>query len=182
VVVHDEEGILIVDQHALHERVMFEKLLERMREGPLERQRLLAPAIVEVAPRELEALEELGDLLARIGIEAEPAGPRAVAVHASPTLLFERGVEPTGFLRELLARAADGDFGRGDRLEASLAEILDMMACKAAIKAGDRLAPAELAELLQWRERVERSTNCPHGRPTSLRITIRELERRFGRG
>lgn len=182
VVVHDEEGILIVDQHALHERVMFEKLLERMREGPLERQRLLAPAIVEVAPRELEALEELGDLLGSIGIEAEPAGPRAVAVHASPTLLFERGVEPTGFLRELLGRAADGDFGRGDRFEASLAEVLDMMACKAAIKAGDRLAPEELAELLRWRERVERSTNCPHGRPTSLRITIRELERRFGRG
>ncbi len=189
VVTHDEQGILIVDQHALHERVMFEKLLERVARGDLESQRLLVPTIVEATPAEVEALGDLGELLARIGLDAVAAGPRAVAVHGYPSFLFERGVDPVDFVPELLGKAADGTLAatgrssgaRKEAMEASLAATLDMMSCKAAVKAGDRLSVDELRELLAWRERVERSTNCPHGRPTSLRITIRDLERQFGR-
>jgi DNA mismatch repair protein MutL len=190
-VTQDAEGLLIVDQHALHERVMFEKLFERVARGPLERQALLVPAIVECGAREIESLEALAPLFERLGIEATPAGPRSIAVHAFPSFLFERGVDAGDFLRELVAKAADGTLGAAasdaptalaTEVESALADTLDMMACKAAVKAGDRLTIEELRELLAWRERVERSTNCPHGRPTSLRITMRDLERQFGRG
>jgi DNA mismatch repair protein MutL len=181
-VTQDEAGLLIIDQHALHERVMFETLHERVEAGPLESQRLLMPAVVPVDGRQIEMLAELAPLLARLGIDAEPMGPKTVAVHAFTSLLFERGVDPVTFMQELLGRTdvvADG--GPGSGTEAALHEVLDMMACKAAIKAGDRLEPAEIRELLDRRESVERSSNCPHGRPTTLRLSLRDLERQFGR-
>jgi DNA mismatch repair protein MutL len=180
VVTQDEQGILIVDQHALHERVMFERLLERIARGPLERQTLLLPTILETGGGEVELLDDLAPLCERIGLELRQAGPRSIAVQAFPSFLIERGVEVEPFVRELLAKAIE----EGSRCDAegALAETLDMMACKAAIKAGDSLTTEELRDLLALRERVERSTNCPHGRPTSLRITIRDLERQFGRG
>ncbi len=178
-VTQDEQGLLIIDQHALHERVMFETLLEAVGKGTLESQRLLMPAMLEIDPVQMERLHSLQGLLARIGIEAEPAGPAAIAVHAFSSFLFERNVEPAEFLRDLLDRAARE--GLGDDPESALHETLDMMACKAAVKAGDRLGPREIADLLRQRERVERSSNCPHGRPTTLRLTIRELEKQFGR-
>ncbi len=178
-VTQDEQGLLIIDQHALHERVMFEVLLEAIRNGNLESQRLLMPAMVEVDPSQVDLLEGLRPLLTRIGIEAEPAGPAAVAIHAFSSFLFERNVEPSEFLRDVLDRAARE--GVNTDPEAALHETLDMMACKAAIKAGDRLSEREIVELLGRREQVERSSNCPHGRPTTLRLTIADLERQFGR-
>ena len=95
------------------------------------------------------------------------------------SFLFDRGVEPPEFVRELLDRTARE--GVNTDPEAALHETLDMMSCKAAIKAGDRLSDREIAELLAQRERVERSSNCPHGRPTTLRLTFRDLEKQFGR-
>ncbi len=179
IVTQDEEGILIIDQHALHERVMFETLLGAIGKGNLEAQRLLVPATVELEPTEAELLEELRPLLGRIGIELESTGPGTVAVHAFSSFLFDRGVEPQAFIEELFGRAAGEGLPSGP--EAALHETLDMMACKAAIKAGDKLSQAEIAELLRHRESVERSSNCPHGRPTTLRLSLRELERQFGR-
>jgi DNA mismatch repair protein MutL len=177
-VVEDREGILVVDQHALHERAMFEELHARVSQSPLESQRMLVPAAVEVDARAAECVEEAAPLLARLGIDLVPAGPRSVLVQAFPTFLLGRGVEPADFVPGLLARIADE--GRAD-VEAALSEVLDMMACKAAVKAGDRLSGAELEALLDARERLERASNCPHGRPTSLRISLRDLERSFGR-
>ncbi len=179
IVTQDEHGMLIIDQHALHERVMFEKLKARIGTGNLESQRLLMPATVNVDRTQAALLEDLKPLLARIGIEADTIGPAAIAIHSFTSLLFERGVDPVTFMTELLEKAANR--GVNNDTEAALHETLDMMACKAAIKAGDKLAPEELAELLKSRERIERSSNCPHGRPTSLRLTIKELEKQFGR-
>jgi len=177
-VVEDREGILVVDQHALHERAMFEELHARIAQSPLESQRMLVPAAVEVDARAAECAEEAAPLLARLGIELVAAGPRSVLVQSYPTFLLGRGVEPGEFVPALLARLADE--GRAD-VEAALSEVLDMMACKAAVKAGDRLSSTELEALLDARERLERASNCPHGRPTSLRISLRDLERSFGR-
>ncbi|MAD20406.1 MAG: DNA mismatch repair protein MutL [Planctomycetaceae bacterium] len=179
-VTQDADGLVIIDQHALHERVMFEQLHERFSRGPLESQRQLVPVVFDAEPSAIAALETLAPLLERLGIDAVPAGPRGIAIHAFPSLLLHRRVDPAPFLSELLDRAADGQVDREDH-EAALSEVLDVMSCKAAIKAGDRLGEREIAELLAMRDRIDREGSCPHGRPTHLRIPIAEIERRFGR-
>ncbi|MBL0927803.1 MAG: hypothetical protein IBJ11_09145, partial [Phycisphaerales bacterium] len=188
IVTQDEQGVVIIDQHALHERVMFEKLRQRLEAGggKLQAQRLIMPAVVPCSAQQLERAADLGPVLERLGIEAEPIGASALAVHAFPTFLFDRRVDPVAFMADLLDQAEAGLLGSpgADRArleEAALHEVLDMMACKAAVKAGDALSPAELEELLTLREQVERSSNCPHGRPTAIRLTLRDLEKRFGR-
>ncbi len=195
VVTQDEHGLVIIDQHALHERVMFERLSARIlgQGKAMESQRLLMPAVVEVEAKRQGLLQSLEPLLAVLGLEVDAMGPRQVAVHAFPTLLFDRGVDPAAFVGELLdlaekgeldeARAAgrDGVALGAAQIEPALHVVLDMMSCKAAVKAGDALSDAELTELLAERERIERSTSCPHGRPTSLRLTLKDLEKRFGR-
>lgn len=179
VVTQDEHGVLIVDQHALHERVMFESLLARVTQSDLESQRLLTPVIVDAGPAQVARLDELTPLLTRIGVDAAPLGPKQIAVHAFPTFLFDRRVEPAEFLTSLFDQASASDFVPGS--EDALRDVLDMMACKAAVKAGDRMTDSELHELMRLRDAVERSSNCPHGRPTTVRLSIRELERLFGR-
>jgi DNA mismatch repair protein MutL len=183
-VTQDEQGVVIIDQHALHERVMFEYLLARVSARGLESQRLLAPAVIDAAPVAIERLADLKPLLDRLGLEAEPIGPTRVAVHAFPSFLFDRGVDEAEFVGALLERASDERFIEAIKSgsEESLRDVLDMMACKAAVKAGDRLTESELVELTRLRDEVERSSNCPHGRPTSVRLTIRELDKLFGRG
>ena len=186
-VTQDEQGVVIIDQHALHERVMFETLRKRIEIGNLESQNLLVPDVFDATARQIEILDDLQPLLAKLGISAEADGPATVAVHGFASLLFERGVEPGVFVGELLARVESEGLGGSRRAtdavssEAALHEVLDMMACKAAVKAGDRLSDEELARLLEMRDEVERSSNCPHGRPTSIRLTIKELEKQFGR-
>ena len=179
IVTQDEAGLLIIDQHALHERVLFEQLNAAIGKGNLESQRLLMPETIELDLTQIELLDELQPMLERIGIEAQQIGPGSIGINAFSSLLFERGVEPGPFMRELLDKAANEGFN--DNPEAALHEVLDMMACKAAIKAGDKLTSQEIADLLQQRDKVERSSNCPHGRPTTLRLTIQDLERQFGR-
>ena len=179
-VTQDEEGLVIIDQHALHERVMFEQLHARFSEGPLESQRQLVPVVFAAEPASIAALETLAPLLDRLGIDAVAAGPRGIAIHAFPSLLIHRRVDPAAFLAELLDRAADGQVDHEDH-EAALSEVLDVMSCKAAVKAGDRLGEREIAELLAMRDRIDRDGSCPHGRPTHLRIPLAEIERRFGR-
>ena len=184
-VAQDEDGLVIVDQHALHERVMFETLRKRvLGEGkPLESQRLLMPVIVDADAERQGMLEEMQPLLEKIGVELSPIGPDAVAVQAFPSFLFERNVEPVTFINDLLDKAEAGqlDLSNPNAEEAALHEVLDMMSCKAAVKAGDRMSEDELSALLAKRHEIERSSNCPHGRPTTLRLTLKDLEKQFGR-
>jgi len=182
-VTQDEQGIVIIDQHALHERVMFEELRLRILDGNLESQRLLMPVVLSASPVRIDLLDELQPLLTRIGIEASAMGPQQVGIHAFPTLLFERKVEPDAFLSEVLDKAEDGslDLTNPGADESVMHEVLDMMACKAAVKAGDGMSAEELAALLVRRDEIERASNCPHGRPTTIRLTINELEKYFKR-
>ena len=156
---------------------MYEELLARVSRGPLEAQRLLIPEVVDVSTTQLELLEQIQPLLAKIGIEVSAFGPGSVAVHAFPSFLEK--LQPGVFVRELL------EHGEQELLdlheEEVLHEVLDMMACKAAVKAGDPLTPQEIEALLVRRELVERSSNCPHGRPTTLRLSLRDLEKQFKR-
>ena len=185
IVFAEGEDLVIVDQHALHERVMFEEIRTRILKGDLMSQRLLVPAHCPVAPESIARLEDLAGLFARLGIEVRESGPRALAVSAFPAFLLRRGVDPAEFVGDVLANdaiaAAVASSSEGAAREAALAQVLDTMACKAAVKGGDRLSPEEIARLLRAREATGRATNCPHGRPTSVRIALADIERRFGR-
>lgn len=176
-VVEVEDGLLIIDQHALHERILYEELRRRTAERPLESQRLLLPDVVRVPADRMEALEEHAELLQRLGLVLAAAGPQAVAVHAFPTLLARVNVQE--FVRDLLDLL--GERGQRPNLEALVHDVLDMMACKAAVKAGDPLTAEEVEALLAQRARAERPSHCPHGRPTTLRLTLRDLEGQFKR-
>jgi len=185
-IVHaDASGIVITDQHALHERVMFAELRRRITEGNLMQQRFLVPLPVAVPPEAMVALESLIPLLQRLGIEANPSGPRSLAIHAFPVFLLERGVDAAVFIAQILGDEAvvrGVEAGQIDHArEAALADVLDMKACKAAVKAGDRLSREEAARLIAVGAQTDRGTHCPHGRPTSIHIPLADLERRFGR-
>ena len=176
-VAESDDGLIIIDQHALHERIMYEELLVRVNRGPLESQRLLLPAVLAASNRQIALLDQIGPLLARLGIEVAPFGPDQLAVHAFPSFLSR--LDPATFVRELLERGEQELLDlHGEEL---LHEVLDMMACKAAVKAGDPLTSAEIQSLLARRELIDRSSNCPHGRPTTLRLTLNDLEKQFKR-
>jgi DNA mismatch repair protein MutL len=176
----DEQGVLIIDQHALHERMMFNTLLSRVTgTGALEQQGLLTPIVVEVAPAIIDQFDDLQELFDRIGINAAPMGPRSVGVSSVPTFLLSRNVDPGAFLDDLFERIEREGFVPSK--EEALHEVLDMMSCKAAIKAGDKLSETELADIIALRDTTDRAASCPHGRPTTVRLTIDELERLFDR-
>ncbi|MEM9166264.1 MAG: DNA mismatch repair protein MutL, partial [Planctomycetota bacterium] len=111
--------------------------------------------------------------------QVSPLGPDAIGVHAFPSFLFDRGVDPGRFIAELLDQAAATP--HPPTSEEALHSVVDMMSCKAAVKAGEKLRGDELDSLLALRESVERSSSCPHGRPTSVRLTLRQLEKLFHR-
>ncbi len=176
-VVETIEGMIIIDQHALHERIMYEDLRKRLLRGPLESQRLLLPAIVTASPRQLSLLGQIQPVLQRLGIEIGEFGPGTIAVQSFPSFL-ER-LDPVEFVRELLERGEQELLDLHE--EELLHELLDMMACKAAVKAGDPLSQGEIEALLARRDLVDRASNCPHGRPTTLRLTLKELAKQFKR-
>jgi DNA mismatch repair protein MutL len=122
-------------------------------------------------------LEENAELLARLGIEVTPFGSDAIAVHAFPALLKDTDV--ASFMRDLLDHFSQHE--AGSSTEVIIHGLLDMMACKAAVKAGDPLTDEEIQALLRQKDLIEKSSNCPHGRPTMLRLTKADLERQFKR-
>ena len=176
-VVESADGLVIIDQHALHERILFEELLMKVRRGPLESQRLLLPLTLRATPQQMDALERLIPIFEQLGIEASALGPEAVGVHAFPSFLSK--LDPAEFVKNVLERA-ENEATTLDH-EALLHETLDMMSCKAAVKAGDSLAPDEIAALLTRRHLIDRASNCPHGRPTTLKLSLRDLEKQFKR-
>ena len=171
------EGFVIIDQHALHERMLHETLRQRVRRAPLESQRLLLPESFEVTDAQADAIESSADLIARLGIELTPFGPKTYAVQAFPTLLARRA--PVAFVQDLvdLLAARSGTLNAEDLLD----EVLSMTACKAAIKAGQKLADSEIEQLLGDRAKYESTTRCPHGRPTTITFSMGELEKQFKR-
>jgi len=176
-VAETDDGIVIVDQHALHERVLYEQLRRRITDGPLESQRLLLPETLNVTPQQATLLESNAELLAQLGVEVTPFGTDAVAVQSFPALLKDTDV--ISFMRDLLDQLAQ-QAGPANT-DAVINDILSMMACKAAVKAGDPLTPEEIDALFERRDLIEKSSSCPHGRPTMLRLTKADLDRQFKR-
>jgi DNA mismatch repair protein MutL len=170
------DGLLVVDQHALHERVVYERLRREHAARAVQLQRLLVPAVVAVTPTELAWLEEARAGLAEQGLLVEAFGPAAVAVHGLPAVLAS--IDPQRLVRDLLAAGnEDGRTAVQDRI----AERFHSVACRSAVMSGDRLGEAEIAALLQAAATLEHPHNCPHGRPTVLTFGAAELERYFRR-
>ncbi len=176
-VLEADEGLVVIDQHALHERVMYEYLRERVLDGTVETQRLLVPHVMEVTTGEFELLFEHGDLLRSLGFELEDFGGGSVAITGYPAMM--RRADPEGIVRDLVERLDTP--GKGPDRRELLDDMLHMMSCKAAIKAGHRLSPEEMDMLLRKRHLVEDAHHCPHGRPTALVLSREELDRQFGR-
>lgn len=177
-VAETDEGMLIVDQHALHERVLYQELRQRITGGPLEAQRMLIPAVMDVTPRELAFLEEHRPMFEKLGIDFERFGDASIGIQCFPSLICRR-LQPERVMRDLLEWAAGQQ--NDDLADQALDELLHRMACHAAVKSGDRLSQQEMQALLQQRDLVEMTATCPHGRPTSLILPKDELERQFKR-
>jgi DNA mismatch repair protein MutL len=172
------EGVTIIDQHALHERILYEQLRARVMAGAIETQNLLVPEAVDLTAAEAATAWEHRELLKQLGMRIEPFGGDTVLLSGYPAMLAN--ISPRELLHELLERLLSGGRAphRGDLLE----ELLHAIACKAAIKAGDRLTPEEIAALLEQRHLVDDPHHCPHGRPAALVFTREELDRQFKRG
>jgi len=173
----DEEGIAIIDQHVAHERVLFERITERLMSGRLESQRLLEPMILELPPATRHALTSHSAELERLGFEIEEFGGDTVRVSAFPALL--RREECPNALRAL---AEDVETtGNTATVDEAIKKIAATMACHAAVKANDPLTPEKMAHILDELRRTSYSTICPHGRPVMLRLSRREVEKNFQR-
>lgn len=172
-----DEGMVVIDQHALHERILYEELKRRLDRGGVESQRLLVPEPVDLIAAESSALVEHREALRELGIEIEPFGGDTLLVLSTPAML--PGVAPDRLLRDLAEHFRSRPLP--PTRDGLLSELLHMIACKAAVKAGQRLSPEEIEALLERRHLVADSHHCPHGRPTALVFTKSELERQFGR-
>ncbi len=176
-VAESEDGVMVIDQHALHERILYERLRQRIASGLLESQSLLVPEPVDLLPPEAAAVFEHRGLLAQLGLKIEPFGGSTVLVVAYPAMLAN--VAPAEVLRGLVEKLMSS--GKLPDRRDLLDELLHTIACKAAIKAGDRLTPEEVAALLEQRHLIDDAHHCPHGRPTALIFSREELDKHFKR-
>jgi DNA mismatch repair protein MutL len=177
IIAMDDEGLCIIDQHVAHERVLFERIMERLTKESLESQRLLIPAVLELPPAERAALVSKGEALARFGFEVEEFGGDSIKVTAMPALL-----DPNECDAALRALAEDLEgLDRGLRIEDALKQIAATTACHAAVKAHYPLTLEKMHHILEELRATAYSTVCPHGRPVMLRITRREIEKNFDR-
>jgi DNA mismatch repair protein MutL len=177
IVAQTRTSVVIVDQHAAHERLVYERMKAMLANGGVTRQGLLIPAIVEVGDDEAHALAEREAELAELGLVLEPFGTGAVAVREVPALLGDTDV--SGLVKDLAAEIlAEGQgFSLRDRLEA----ICSRMACHGSVRAGRRLASEEMNALLREMEATPYSGQCNHGRPTYVELKLSDIERLFGR-
>lgn len=176
-VTEDEFGMVVIDQHALHERVLYEELREKVLAGRIETQRLLVPEPVSLSPAESAAVLEHREILRQIGIEVEPFGGDSILITSYPAMLAKRS--PAEMLRNLVEDLLVD--GKVPEQRDVIDEILHLISCKAAVKAGDRLSAEEITALLEHRELCQDAHHCPHGRPTALVFSREELDRRFKR-
>jgi DNA mismatch repair protein MutL len=173
----DQDGIAIIDQHVAHERVLYERIYERLTSGRLQSQRMLTPLVFELDASQVAGIEAHMADLERLGFEVAPFGGKSVRVSAMPSLIGVQDVEPT--LRAL-GQDLEG-FDRAGRVDDVLKHIAATMACHAAVKANDPLPLEKMQFILDELHATAYSTVCPHGRPVMLRITRREIEKSFQR-
>ncbi len=177
IVAQTRDGVVIVDQHAAHERLVYERMKAEMAAGAVARQVLLIPEVVELDPAEAERVVARADELAALGLVIEPFGPGAVLVRETPALLG--AADAAGLVRDVADDLADTD--QALALRERLAEVCSTMACHGSVRAGRRLTGAEMNALLRQMEATPHSGQCNHGRPTYVELKLADIERLFGR-
>ncbi len=171
------DGFVVIDQHALHERIIYEKISNRLQNGKLESQKLLIPESFELTEAEAAILDSHSELLEKLGIELVPFGPKAMAVHSFPVIMSK--AQPVEFVQDLIDLLKDKTATIEHR--ELMEQVMSMAACKAAIKAGQKLTEEEISQLVADRNLVSQPGRCPHGRPTTIKFPIFELEKQFKR-
>jgi DNA mismatch repair protein MutL len=172
-----KDGLILIDQHAAHERVFFEIFRREATKGELASQVLMVPETLEVTAEEASWLEDSLTLLAKLGYRLDPFGSNTFVVRAVPAMALRQ--EPLKLLLELVTAGCEGV--RSPEPEALLEHLLQSMACRMAVKAGQRLERDEMVALLQQLDGLDRSSTCPHGRPLWWKLSLQELEKMFGR-
>lgn len=177
VIAQTADGIVIVDQHAAHERLVYEAMKRQMAEGGVRRQALLIPDVVELSEDEAGRVIARAGELAALGLEIEPFGPGAICVRATPALFGE--MDAAGLIRDLADDFAE--YEAGLTLSERFEEVMGNMACRSSIRAGRRLNADEMNALLRQMEATPHSGQCNHGRPTYVELKLADIERLFGR-
>jgi DNA mismatch repair protein MutL len=177
IIAQSQRGIVIVDQHAAHERLVYERLKAQMREKGVSAQALLIPEIVELAQEDARRLLDASDELYKFGLGIEPFGGGAVAVRETPAVLGE--INAAALLRDIADELRDGESSL--LLQAKIEAILSRMACHGSIRSGRRMRAEEMNALLREMEATPHSGQCNHGRPTYVELDLSDIERLFGR-
>ncbi|MDB5442153.1 MAG: mutL [Phenylobacterium sp.] len=177
IVAQTRDGMIIVDQHAAHERLVYERMKAEMAQGGVARQALLLPEVVELDPAEAERVAAKAEELAALGLLIEPFGPGAILVREVPALLGE--TDAAGLVRDIADDLAEN--GQALALKERLEDVCSTMACHGSVRAGRRLTAAEMNALLRQMEATPHSGQCNHGRPTYVELNLADIERLFGR-
>jgi DNA mismatch repair protein MutL len=177
VVAQTRDGLVVVDQHAAHERIVYEKLKNALARDGVTRQILLVPQVVELDPDDGASLGERAGDLARLGLVVEPFGSGAVLVREVPALLGD--TDAAGLVRDLAEHLAEWD--ESLPLERRLLAVASSMSCHGSVRAGRRLKPEEMNALLREMEATENAGQCNHGRPTYVELKLEDIEKLFGR-
>jgi len=177
IIAQTETGIVIVDQHAAHERLVYERLKRQMAGTGVTAQALLIPEIVELPEADAARLLDMAGDLARLGLAIEPFGGGAIAVRETPAILGQ--VSAGALLRDILDELAD--LGDSQRLQSRIEAVLSRMACHGSVRSGRQMRPEEMNALLREMEATPHSGQCNHGRPTYVELRLSDIERLFGR-
>lgn len=177
IVAQTRDGLVVVDQHAAHERLVYERMKTQMADGAVTRQALLTPEVVELDPAEAERVAARADELSEMGLIVEPFGGGAVLVRETPALLGDTDVQ--GLIRDIADDLAE--HGAALSLKERMAEVCGTMACHGSVRAGRTLSAPEMNALLRQMEATPHSGQCNHGRPTYVELKLADLERLFGR-
>jgi DNA mismatch repair protein MutL len=177
IVAQTATGMVIVDQHAAHERLVYERLKRQQAETGIRAQALLIPEIVELSPTDAARLLDAAPALAEVGLGIEPFGGSAIAIRETPAILGP--VNGEALIRDILDELADA--GDSQLVRAKIDAILSRMACHGSVRSGRQMRPEEMNALLREMEATPLSGQCNHGRPTYVQLSLHDIERLFGR-
>jgi len=175
IVAEDNDGMLLIDQHAMHERILYEKFMKELMQKKISTQQLISPLMLELSPEELAVVRAQTETFTQLGFEIEDFGDKTIVIRTMPVIFGRQ--QDKEIVQDVISELKKHKLKKFDEIKE---EIITRMACRAAIKAGDDIPTPRLRELLAWFMKHDLYT-CPHGRPAIIKFPISELEKRFKR-